>query len=103
LTYLEDLAADPKFVGRVLIGVEPDLFFSGFEYRGGAVRYTRKESPSQYVGQQLSMRLIEPYLATHAEQRRISRLREPPVSARKDLDRVARRHRRTGRAFRGLP
>jgi hypothetical protein len=63
LTYLEDLAADPKFVGRVLVGVEPDLFFSGFEYRGGAVRYTHKESPSQYVGQQLSMHLIEPYLA----------------------------------------
>jgi hypothetical protein len=63
LTYLEDLAADPKFVGRALVGVEPDLFFSGFEYRGGAVRYTHKESPSQYIGQQLSMRLIEPYLA----------------------------------------
>jgi hypothetical protein len=63
LTYLEDLAADPKFVGRVLVGVEPDLFFSGWEYRGGAVRYTHKESPSQYIGQQLSMRLIEPYLA----------------------------------------
>jgi hypothetical protein len=63
LTYLEDLAADPKFVGRALVGVEPDLFFSGFEYRGGAVRYTRKESPSQYIGQQLSMRLVEPYLA----------------------------------------
>jgi hypothetical protein len=63
LTYLEDLAADPKFVGRALVGVEPDLFFSGFEYRGGAVRYTRKESPSEYIGQQLSMRLIEPYLA----------------------------------------
>jgi hypothetical protein len=63
LAYLEDLAADPKFVGRVLVGVEPDLFFSGFEYRGGAVRYTHKESPSEYIGQQLSMRLIEPYLA----------------------------------------
>jgi hypothetical protein len=63
LTYLEDLAADAKFTGRVLIGVAPDLFFSGFEYRGGAVRYTRKESPSQFLGQWLSMRLIEPYLA----------------------------------------
>lgn len=63
LTYLEDLAADPKFVGRALVGIEPDLFFSGFEYRGGAVRYAHKESPSQYIGQQLSMRLIEPYLA----------------------------------------
>jgi hypothetical protein len=63
LAYLEDLAADPKFVGRVLIGVEPDLFFTGAAYRGGAVRYARKESPSEYIGQQLSMRLIEPYLA----------------------------------------
>jgi len=63
LTYLEDLAADPKFAGRLLIGVEPDLFFSGYEYRGGAVRYTRKESPSQRIGQWLSMHLVEPYLA----------------------------------------
>jgi len=63
LTYLEDLAADPKFVGRALVGVEPDLFFSGFEYHGAAVRYTHRESPSEYIGQQLSMRLIEPYLA----------------------------------------
>lgn len=63
LAYLEDLAADPSFVGRVLIAVEPDVFFSGFEYRGGAVRYTRKQSPSEYIGQQLSMRLIEPHLA----------------------------------------
>jgi hypothetical protein len=63
LTFLEDLAADPKFVGRALVGVAPDLFFSGFEYRGAAVRYSHKESPSQYIGQQLSMRLIEPYFA----------------------------------------
>jgi hypothetical protein len=63
LAYLEDLAADPKFTGRVLVGVAPDLFFSGYEYRGGAVRYTRKESPSERIGQWLSMRLIEPYLA----------------------------------------
>jgi hypothetical protein len=63
LTYLEDLAADQNFTGRVLISVAPDLFFSGFEYRGGAVRYTRQESPAQRIGQWLSMRLIEPYLA----------------------------------------
>jgi len=63
LAYLEDLAADPKFTGRVFVGVEPDLFFTGHEFRGGAVRYTRKESPSQYIGQWLSMRLIEPFLA----------------------------------------
>jgi len=63
LPYLESLAADSKFTGRVLVGVAPDVFFSGFEYRGGAIRYTSKESPSQRVGQWLSMRLIEPHLA----------------------------------------
>ena len=59
----EDLAADPKFTGRLLIGIAPDLFFSGFEFRAGAIRYTRNESPSQRIGQWLSMHLIEPYLA----------------------------------------
>ena len=63
LKAVEDLAADPKFAGRVLIAVEPDLFFSGYEYRSGAIRYARKESPSQRIGQWLSMHLIEPYLA----------------------------------------
>jgi hypothetical protein len=63
LKAVEDLAADPKFAGRVLIAVEPDLFFSGYEYRAGAIRYALKESPSQRIGQWLSMHLIEPYLA----------------------------------------
>jgi hypothetical protein len=63
LKAVEDLAADPKFTGRVLIAVEPDLFFSGYEYRAGAIRYALKESPSQRIGQWLSMHLIEPYLA----------------------------------------
>ncbi len=63
LSALEDLAQDPKFTGRLLVGVAPDLFFSGFELHGGAARYARKESPAQRVGQWLSMRLIEPYLA----------------------------------------
>src|ERR1017187_4629215 len=27
---LEDLASDPSFTGRLLIGVAPDIFFSGF-------------------------------------------------------------------------
>lgn len=63
LKAVEDLAADPKFTGRVLIAVEPDLFFSGYEYRAGAIRYARQESPSQRIGQWLSMHLIEPYLA----------------------------------------
>jgi hypothetical protein len=63
LIILEDLAADPKFTGRVLVGVAPDVFFAGFKFRGGVLDYTRKESPSQRIGQWLSMRLIEPYLA----------------------------------------
>jgi len=63
LAAVEDLAADPNFIGRILIAVEPDLFFSGFEYRAGAIRYTRKESPSQRIGQWLSMHFIEPFFA----------------------------------------
>jgi hypothetical protein len=63
LTAVEDLAADPKFTGRLLIGIAPDVFFSGFEFRGNAPRYTRKESPSQRIGQWLSMHFIEPYFA----------------------------------------
>jgi hypothetical protein len=63
LMYLEDLADDPKFTGRVFVGVEPDLLFSGYGLRSGAIRYMRKESPSQRIGQWLSMRLIEPYFA----------------------------------------
>lgn len=63
LTDLEDLADDPRFTGRVLVGVAPDVFFSGFAAHEGAARYARRESPSQRVGQWLSMHLIEPYLA----------------------------------------
>ena len=63
LPYIEDLAEDPKFVGRALIGVEPDLLFSGYGFYGGALQYLRHESPSQRIGQWLSMHLIEPYWA----------------------------------------
>jgi len=63
LVYLDDLAADANFTGRVLVGVAPDVFFTGFSYRGTAAKYTHKESPSQRVGQWLSTRFIEPYFA----------------------------------------
>jgi hypothetical protein len=63
VTALEDLADDPKFTGRLLVGVAPDLFFSGFALHDGAARYARKESPSQRVGQRLAMNFIEPYFA----------------------------------------
>jgi hypothetical protein len=63
LAAVEDLAVDPKFTGRLIIGVAPDVFFSGFGYRAGAVRYAHKESPSQRIGQWLSMHFIEPFFA----------------------------------------
>jgi hypothetical protein len=63
LRAVEDLADDRNFTGRILISVEPELFFSGFEYRAGVIRYARQESPSQRIGQWLSMHLIEPFFA----------------------------------------
>ena len=53
---LEDLAADPKFTGRILAGVAPDLFFSGYAYRGAAIGYYHKEGPSQRIGTWLARR-----------------------------------------------
>jgi hypothetical protein len=63
LPFLQDLAADPHFTGRLVVGVDPQVFFAGFRYRVDALKYARKESPSQRIGQWLSMRFIEPYLA----------------------------------------
>ncbi len=60
---LEDLAADPNFTGHLLIGVAPQLFFSGFAYRGEVVPFYHKQSPSQRSGNWLSMHLLEPYFA----------------------------------------
>jgi len=63
LVAVEDLAADLNFTGRLVIAVEPDLLFSGYEARAGAARYAKKESPSQRIGQWLSMHFIEPLFA----------------------------------------
>ena len=60
---LEDLAADANFTGKLLIGVAPDLFFTGFSYRASAVPYYHKEGPSLRAGHWLSQRLVEPYWA----------------------------------------
>ncbi|HEY0503219.1 MAG TPA: hypothetical protein VGD42_06955, partial [Lysobacter sp.] len=60
---LEDLAADPDFTGRLLVGVAPDLFFSGFAYRGAAIPYYHQQGPSQRSGHWLSQHLLEPYFA----------------------------------------
>ena len=60
---LEDLAADPNFTGRLLIGVTPDLFFSGFAIRGSVVPYFHKQAPSDRSGHWLSQHFLEPYFA----------------------------------------
>ena len=60
---LEDLAADKNFTGRLLVGVAPDIFFTGFSYRGDVLPYFHKETPSQRVGNWLSMHFLEPYFA----------------------------------------
>ena len=60
---LEDLADDPQFTGRLLVGVASDVFFTGFSYRGSVFKHYRKETPSERFGQWLSMHLVEPWLA----------------------------------------
>ena len=60
---LEDLADDPNFKGRLLIGVAPDLFFSGFAYRGDVIPYYHKQGPSQRSGHWISQYFFEPYFA----------------------------------------
>ena len=60
---LEDLAADENFTGRLLIGVTPDLFFSGFAYRGDTVPYFHKQPPSDRSGLWISQHLFEPFFA----------------------------------------
>lgn len=59
---LEGLADDPKFTGKLIVGVAPGLFFSGYEYRRPAIDRFGKETPAQWMGQRLSL-LIEPWLA----------------------------------------
>ena len=59
---MEDLAEDTDFTGTLIVGVSPGLFFSGFEYRADAYKRYREESPSQWLGQRISM-LAEPHLA----------------------------------------
>jgi hypothetical protein len=63
LPVLEGLAKDPAFHGRLLVGVAPDIFFTGFANRGSVFEYARKEGPSRRIGNWLSMHFIEPYFA----------------------------------------
>ena len=63
LGFLEDIAADENFHGRVVVGVAPQVFFTGFAYRGHALKLFRTESPSQRAGQWLSMHTLERWFA----------------------------------------
>jgi len=63
LLFVEDLAADPRFTGRLIIGIDPQVFFQGFDLHEDAPAYLHKQSPSQRIGQWLSMHLLEPYFA----------------------------------------
>ena len=65
--FLENLADDPKFIGRLVVGVTPVLFFSAFDRRIEALKYFRNETLSQRAGQWLSMHLIEPFFAFYGE------------------------------------
>ena len=63
LAFAEDLADDRHFKGRLIIGIDPQVFFRGYTSHNGAIAYAHKQSPSQRVGQWISMHLIEPYFA----------------------------------------
>ncbi len=62
LPLMEDLADDPGFTGTLLVGIAPDVFLTGFQYRGDAFAHSRDETPSQWLGQRISM-AVEPYFA----------------------------------------
>ena len=71
LPMLEDLADNPNFTGRLLVGVAPDVFFTGFGYRDGVVKYHKKETPSHRAGHWLSMHLIEPFFSFYDDDFRL--------------------------------
>ncbi|HKE47231.1 MAG TPA: hypothetical protein VKB52_04140 [Rhodanobacteraceae bacterium] len=60
---MENLADDPNFIGRLLVDVSPDIIFTGFKYRGSVIPYLRDQTPSQRIGDWLSMTFLEPYVA----------------------------------------
>jgi len=62
VTLMEDLADDADFTGSLLVGVAPEMMFTGFEFRGTAFERHRDETPTQWMGQRISM-LVEPYVA----------------------------------------
>lgn len=67
LPVLEDLADDPKFTGRLLIGISPPLFFGGFDRRIQAIKSWQRETLAQRAGHWLSVQFVEPFFAFYEE------------------------------------
>ncbi|MEP6955903.1 MAG: hypothetical protein ABI883_03695, partial [Chthoniobacterales bacterium] len=87
LPMLEDLADDPAFRGRLLVGVAPDVFFTGFGYREGVLKYARKETPAQRAGQRLSMTFFEPFFSFYDDDfRLLTVLKRQPWPARSGVE-----------------
>ncbi len=56
--FLHDLAEDATFEGVVIVGYTPPLvFLDAFDLRLDAIDYYKTESPSEFIGQRLSMML----------------------------------------------
>jgi hypothetical protein len=62
---MENLADDASFTGRLVVDVSPDILFTGFKYRGSVLPYLRDQTPSQRIGDWLSMTFLEPYFASY--------------------------------------
>ena len=62
LGVMEQLAEDEDFTGKLIVGVAPGLFFSGFAMRQSAIDRYASETPTQRFGQKVSQ-LVEPWLA----------------------------------------
>ena len=67
LPVVEDLADDPDFTGQLVIGVAPDLFFSGGAYVVEKFEHYHKETRAQRPGDWLSMAFFEPWMAFYEE------------------------------------
>jgi hypothetical protein len=94
---LEDLADDPKFTGRLLIGISPPLFFSGFDRRLQAIKSWERQTPSHRASQWISTTFIEPFFAFYDEDYGLMTVLKrqpwwpsrPGVNVRKDVRRLS--------------
>jgi hypothetical protein len=81
---MEELAGNENFTGTLIVGVAPAPFFGG-TYRSDVFSYHEEESPSQWLGQRISM-LVEPYLAFyHFDYSLFTILKRQPLPAREGV------------------